>query len=112
MYAELTMTSRPEPIPAREDMPDDLEPALVRQMEVYAGFLDHTDRLTSPLAFYSVLGGVVWATAMVLAGDFFGQSWDASQHWPQRSPLLLVLLLLGAPGAYFAYRWATSHRSR
>ena len=43
------MTSRPEPIPAREDMPDDLEPVLVRQMEVYAGFLDHTDRLTSPL---------------------------------------------------------------
>ena len=65
-----------------------------------------------PFAFYSVLGGVVWATAMVLAGDFFGQSWDASQHWPERSPLLLVLLLLGAPGAYFAYRWATSHRSR
>src|SRR5215203_5995499 len=62
--------------------------------------------------FYSVLGGTVWATAMVLAGYLIGQSWDASQHWPERSPLLLVLLLLGAPGAYFAYRWATSHRSR
>src|SRR5215210_2261504 len=39
-------------------------------------------------AFYSVLGGAVWATAVVLAGYFFGQSWDASQHWPGRSPLL------------------------
>ena len=62
--------------------------------------------------FYSVLGGVVWATAMVLAGYFFGQSWDATQHWPERSSLLLVLLLLVVSGAYIAYRWATSHRSR
>jgi len=35
MYAELTLTSRPEPIPARDDMPDDLESVLVRHMEVY-----------------------------------------------------------------------------
>ncbi len=62
--------------------------------------------------FYSVLGGTVWATAVVLAGYFFGQSWDATQDWSERSPLLLVLLLLVAPGAYLAYRWATSHRNR
>ena len=62
--------------------------------------------------FYSVLGGAVWATAMVLAGYFFGQSWDSTHDWSERSPLLLVLLLLMAPGAYVAYRWATSHRSR
>jgi len=61
---------------------------------------------------YSVLGGTVWATAVVLAGYFFGQSWGATQHWSERSPLLLVFLLLVAPGAYFAYRWVTSHRSR
>ena len=62
--------------------------------------------------FYSVLGGVVWATAMVLAGYLFGQTWNSTHHWWERSPLLLlVLLLLAAPGAYFAYTWAISHRS-
>jgi arylsulfatase A-like enzyme len=39
--AELTV--RPEEIPAWDDMPDDLKPILARQMEVYAGFLEHTD---------------------------------------------------------------------
>ena len=29
--------------PAWDDMPDDLKPILARQMEVYAGFLEHTD---------------------------------------------------------------------
>ena len=53
-----------------------------------------------------------WATAIVLVGYFFGQSWGATQHWSERSPLVLVCLLLVAPSAYFAYRWATSHRSR
>jgi undecaprenyl-diphosphatase len=62
--------------------------------------------------FYSVLGGAVWATAVVLVGYFFGQSWGAARDWSERSPLLLVLVLLVAPGVYFAYRWATSHRSR
>ena len=61
---------------------------------------------------YSVLGGAVWATAVVLAGYFFGQSWEATQHWSERSPLLLAFLLLVAPGIYFTYRWVTSHRSR
>ncbi len=64
----------------------------------------------STFAFYSILGGAVWATAMVFAGYFFGQSWDATRHWSERSGLLLVLLLLVAPGAYFTYRWATAHR--
>jgi membrane protein DedA with SNARE-associated domain len=62
--------------------------------------------------FYSVLGGVAWATVVVLAGYLFGQGWGAAQNWSQRSPLLLVLLLLIAPGVYLTYRWATSHRSR
>jgi arylsulfatase len=40
---EAELTARPEEIPAWDDMPDDLKPVLSRQMEVYAGFLEHTD---------------------------------------------------------------------
>ena len=37
------LTARPDEIPAWDDMPDELKPVLARQMEVYAGFLEHTD---------------------------------------------------------------------
>jgi arylsulfatase len=40
---ETELTSRPDEIPAWEDIPDDLKPVLSRQMEVYAGFMEHTD---------------------------------------------------------------------
>jgi membrane protein DedA with SNARE-associated domain len=62
--------------------------------------------------FYSVLGGAVWATVVVLVGYFFGESWDSAQGWSGRAPLLLVLLLGVASGFYIVYRWMTSRRSR
>jgi len=37
------LSERHEAIPAWADMPDELKPVLARQMEVYAGFLEHTD---------------------------------------------------------------------
>ncbi len=37
------LTERHDEIPAWDDMPDELKPVLARQMEVYAGFLEHTD---------------------------------------------------------------------
>ena len=37
------LTARHDEIPAWDDMPDELKPVLARQMEVYAGFLEHTD---------------------------------------------------------------------
>ena len=37
------LTPRPPEIPAWEDMPAALTPILSRQMEIYAGFLEHTD---------------------------------------------------------------------
>jgi membrane protein DedA with SNARE-associated domain len=61
--------------------------------------------------FYSVLGGAVWATAVVLVGYFFGQSWGSAQHWSGRVPLLLVLLLGVALGSYVGYRWTISRQS-
>jgi arylsulfatase A-like enzyme len=56
---EAELTDRPDEIPAWDDMPDDLKPVLARQMEVYAGFLEHTDhhvgRLVDALADLEIL---------------------------------------------------------
>jgi arylsulfatase A-like enzyme len=56
---EAELTDRPEEIPAWDDIPDDLKPVLARQMEVYAGFLEHTDhhvgRLIDALADLEIL---------------------------------------------------------
>jgi arylsulfatase A-like enzyme len=53
------LTARHSEIAAWDDMPDDLKPVLARQMEVYAGFLEHTDhhvgRLVDALADLQVL---------------------------------------------------------
>jgi arylsulfatase A-like enzyme len=40
---ETELTARPAEIPAWDEMPDELKPVLARQMEIYAGFLEHTD---------------------------------------------------------------------
>ena len=40
---ETELTARHEEIPAWDDMPEELKPVLSRQMEIYAGFLEHTD---------------------------------------------------------------------
>ena len=37
------LTARHDEIPAWDEMPEELKPVLARQMEVYAGFLEHTD---------------------------------------------------------------------
>ncbi len=37
------LTARPDEIPAWDAMPDELKPILVRQMEVFAAFLEHAD---------------------------------------------------------------------
>ena len=41
--ADTELTARHAEIPAWDDMPDELKPVLEREMEVYAGFLEHTD---------------------------------------------------------------------
>jgi arylsulfatase A-like enzyme len=54
------LTSRPAEIPAFDDMPEALKPILRREMEVFAGFLEHTDhhvgRLFDTLADLKILG--------------------------------------------------------
>jgi arylsulfatase A-like enzyme len=41
--ADADLTTRHAEIPAWDDMPEELKPVLEREMEVYAGFLEHTD---------------------------------------------------------------------
>jgi arylsulfatase len=41
--ADCELTPRPAEIPAFDDMPEEFKPVLRRQMEVYAGFMEHTD---------------------------------------------------------------------
>ena len=41
--ADAELTERMEAITAWDDMPDEMKPVLERQMETYAGFLEHTD---------------------------------------------------------------------
>ncbi len=41
--ADADLTARPAEIPAWNEMPEELKPVLRRQMETYAGFLEHTD---------------------------------------------------------------------
>jgi len=64
------LTARPEEIPAWEDMPKGLKPVLARQMEVYAGFLEHTDhhvgRLVDALDDIGVLADTL---IYVIVGD-------------------------------------------
>ena len=40
---DAVLTKRPDEIPAYDDMPAALKPILAREMEIYAGFLEHTD---------------------------------------------------------------------
>ena len=67
---DAVLTTRPDEIPAWDDMPDELKPVLARQMEVYAGFLEHTDhhigRLVDALAELEILDDTL---IYVIIGD-------------------------------------------
>jgi arylsulfatase A-like enzyme len=68
--ADAELTARPEEISAWADVPEELKPVLARQMEVYAGFMEHTDhhvgRLVDSL---SDLGIVEDTLIYVMVGD-------------------------------------------
>ncbi len=61
--ADADLTVRHDEIPAWEDMPDELKPVLAREMEVYAGFLEHTDyhvgRVIDAIDDLGVLGNTI-----------------------------------------------------
>jgi arylsulfatase len=67
---EAELTARPAEIPAWADMPDSLKPVLAREMEVYAGFMEHTDhhvgRLIDAIADLGVLDDTL---VILITGD-------------------------------------------
>jgi arylsulfatase len=87
--ADAELTARPAEIPAWDDMDDDLKPVLARQMEVYAGFLEHTDfhagRLIDTLESMGVLGDTL---VYYIIGDN-GASAEGTVHGSYNELLML-----------------------
>ncbi|XXF79980.1 arylsulfatase [Myxococcaceae bacterium GXIMD 01537] len=74
------LTARPEEIPAWDDMPGDLKSVLAREMEVYAGFLEHTDHHVGRLlAAIQDLGVMDDTLVYVIIGDN-GASAEGTLH--------------------------------
>ena len=119
---ECELTPRHEEIPAWEDVDDALKPILARQMEVYAGFLEHTDyhigRLIDALDDLGVLADTL---VYYIVGDN-GASAEGTIQGSFNEMLLLngaaalettefmasKIDLFGTPAAYnhFAVGWA------
>jgi arylsulfatase len=116
------LTARPPEIPAWDDMADDLKPVLARQMEVYAGFMEHTDhhvgRLIDALAEMEILDDTL---IYLMVGD----NGASAEGTPQGCFNEMIVLngagglettefmaskidLFGTPGAYnhYAVGWA------
>jgi undecaprenyl-diphosphatase len=62
-------------------------------------------------AFYNALGGVVWATAVVLVGYLVGGSLGLVERWLGKATLLLGSLVVVGVGFYLAYRWVAGNRA-
>jgi len=116
------LTPRHEEIPPWDDIPDDLKPILARQMEIYAGFLEHTDhhvgRLVDTLDDLGVLDDTL---IYYIVGDN-GASAEGSLHGSFNEMMMLngagalettefmasKIDLFGTPAAYnhYAVGWA------
>jgi arylsulfatase A-like enzyme len=120
--SDCELTPRHKEIPAWDDTPAELKPILARQMEVYAGFLEHTDhhvgRLVDALEDLGVLGDTL---IYYIIGDN-GASAEGSLHGTFNEMMMLngaaaletpefmasKIDLFGTPEAYnhYAVGWA------
>jgi arylsulfatase A-like enzyme len=84
-------------ITAWDDMPNELQPVLAREMEVYAGFLEHTDhhigRLVNAIEDLGVLHNtiiyyIIGDNGASAEGTLNGDStrWPTSMAWPPSRP--------------------------
>lgn len=67
---ECELTLRPDGIPAWSDISDEIKPVLVRQMELYAAFLEHTDYCIGQVVdFIETLGELDNTLIWIITGD-------------------------------------------
>lgn len=121
------LTARHAEIPAWDDMPDELKPVLARQMEVYAGFLEHTDhhvgRLIDALEDLGVLDDTLvyyiigdnGASAEGTVNGAFNEMANFNGMAALETPefLLSKMAELGSPSSYnhYAVGWAWAMNS-
>jgi arylsulfatase A-like enzyme len=119
---DAVLTERPEEIPAWDEMPEELKPVLARQMEIYAGFLEHADHhvgrliealrdlevLEDTLVYYVV--GDNGASAEGTINGTFNEAFTFNAANALETPEMLAAKIdeLGTPAAnnHFAVGWA------
>jgi arylsulfatase A-like enzyme len=120
--ADAALTARPAAIPAWDEMPDDLKPVLARQMEIYAGFLEHTDhnvgRLVDALADLEILDDtliyyIIGDNGASAEGDITGTfnellNLNGATAWQTTEFMASRIDDFGTPKAYnhYAVGWA------
>ncbi|MFL5859315.1 MAG: arylsulfatase [Solirubrobacteraceae bacterium] len=116
------LTARHDEIPAWDEMPEELKPVLARQMEVYAGFMEHTDhhvgRLVDSLEDMGILGDTLvfyivgdnGASAEGTVNGSFNETFVFNGAAQLETPELMASKIdkFGGPEAYnhYAVGWA------
>ena len=119
---DAVLTERPEEIPSWDEMPEELKPVLARQMEIYAGFLEHADhhvgRLIETLRDLGVLDDTLvyyvigdnGASAEGTINGTFNEAFTFNAANALETPEMLAARIdeLGTPTAnnHFAVGWA------
>ena len=120
--ADAQLTPRHAEIPAWDDMPEELKPVLEREMEVYAGFLEHTDhhvgRLIDTLEHLGILEDTLvyyiigdnGASAEGTLNGAFNEMANFNGEAALETPEFMASVMdkLGTPEAYnhYAVGWA------
>jgi arylsulfatase len=119
--ADCELTARPKEIPAWEETEERLRPVLARQMEIYAGFLEHADQhvgriidaltdleILDDTLIYYIIGDNGASAEGTLTGCF--NEWLVNEAPDLNTPDLLIEHIddLGTPKAYnhYAVGWA------
>ena len=120
--ADAELTPRHAEIPAWDDMPEELKPVLEREMEIYAGFLEHVDhhvgRLVDAIEDLGVLGDTLiyyiigdnGASAEGTLNGSFNEMANFNGMASLETPEFMVSKMdeLGSPSSYnhYAVGWA------